>query len=341
MQPQPKIQRRLAVLVLLTCALLAHAIPPAPRDRALAQARELTAWFYSGENDAELWARLAPPMAKAFGGDPARLPLVRQQIASQIGNEVELLNERVVPALGSPFQNYTRRARHSSFAGDIETMWTLDPAGMVQGFFVRPVASPAPSNFLDYTLKTRLRLPFDGEWFVYQGGRSVYDNYHAAAVDQRFALDIVVLKDGRDYTGDGTRNEDYHCFGLPMLASAAATVAAAEGHHPDNPPPQPGKETKLGNHVILDHGNSEFSFYAHLKQGSVRVEPGTKVKQGDVLGECGNSGNSPIPHLHYHLQNTPVFAQGEGLPAQFHDYVADGEPVSRGEPVRGQTVRPQ
>jgi hypothetical protein len=35
-----------------------------------------------------------------------------------------------------------------------------------------------------------------------------------------------------------------------------------------------------------------------------------------------------------------VFAQGEGLPAQFNGYRADGRPVERGEPQRGQTLEP-
>jgi hypothetical protein len=39
------------------------------------------------------------------------------------------------------------------------------------------------------------------------------------------------------------------------------------------------------------------------------------------------------------LQDTAVFGKGVGLPAQFLDYVADGEPVERGEPVKGQVVR--
>jgi hypothetical protein len=31
---------------------------------------------------------------------------------------------------------------------------------------------------------------------------------------------------------------------------------------------------------------------------------------------------------------------GDGLPAQFEDYLADGERVARGEPVKGQRVQP-
>lgn len=65
---------------------------------------------------------------------------------------------------------------------------------------------------------------------------------------------------------------------------------------------------------------------------------GDKVKRGDLVGRCGNSGNSSEPHLHYHLQNGPHFGQAEGLPAQFRNYVADGKKIERGELVKGQHI---
>jgi len=58
-----------------------------------------------------------------------------------------------------------------------------------------------------------------------------------------------------------------------------------------------------------------------------------------ILASCGNSGNSSEPHVHYHLQTTAIFGKGEGLPAQFQRYYADGNWVERGEPTRGQNLR--
>lgn len=68
------------------------------------------------------------------------------------------------------------------------------------------------------------------------------------------------------------------------------------------------------------------------------MQEGASVEEGQLLGLCGNSGNSSEPHLHYQLQDDASRFQAKGLPAFFNDYVADGEPVDRGEPVRGQTV---
>ena len=63
------------------------------------------------------------------------------------------------------------------------------------------------------------------------------------------------------------------------------------------------------------------------------------MKAGDALGKCGNSGNTTEPHLHFHLQDSPKLGEGEGKPAFFADYVADGKDIERGEPVKGQVVR--
>ncbi len=124
----------------------------------------------------------------------------------------------------------------------------------------------------------------------------------------------------------------------PIRAPGSGTVVAAVDGVDDNQPVTMNPSQPLGNHVIVDHGNGEYSFLAHFKKGSVKVETGSRVGSGDLLGLCGNSGNSSEPHLHYHLQTTADFGQGEGLPVQFRSFLADGEAVSRGEPVRGQTV---
>lgn len=63
---------------------------------------------------------------------------------------------------------------------------------------------------------------------------------------------------------------------------------------------------------------------AYFKKDSVLVQKGDKLKAGDPIGKCGNSGNSNLPHLHYHLQTTANWLNVEGLSAQFQDYYANG-----------------
>ena len=198
---------------------------------------------------------------------------------------------------------------------------------------------PAPTRFLNYQTKTVLRLPFDGEWYVYWGGRSVAQNRHCVAGDQRFAYDFLILKNGRSFHGTGEGNNDYYCFGKPVYAPGRGLVVSAVAELPDNLPGVMNAEQPLGNHVILDHGSGEFSFIAHLQQGSVSVQSNDRVEAGTLLGACGNSGNSSEPHLHFHLQTTPILFRGEGLPAFFCNYTIHEKSITRGEPIAGQTIR--
>jgi murein DD-endopeptidase MepM/ murein hydrolase activator NlpD len=235
-------------------------------------------------------------------------------------------------------QVYRRIARFSKAPGRVVVQWTLGPDGSVQAFFIRPLPEEPTPQQLDYTTKTELHLPFSGAWFVVWGGRSVAQNYHFATVDQRFAYDLLVQRDGSTHAGAGQRNEDYYCFDQKIVAPAAGTVVAVENGIADNVPGVMNAQAPLGNHVILDHGNGEFSFLCHFHRGTVAVKKGDGVKAGDLLGRCGNSGHSSEPHLHYHLQDSGEFGAGHGLPAPFKSYRADGKPVDRGEPVKGQTI---
>jgi murein DD-endopeptidase MepM/ murein hydrolase activator NlpD len=53
---------------------------------------------------------------------------------------------------------------------------------------------------------------------------------------------------------------------------------------------------------------------AHLRRGSLRVGVGDRVRRGDRLAECGNSGNSTEPHLHRQVMHRPSVWIAAGLP---------------------------
>lgn len=57
-----------------------------------------------------------------------------------------------------------------------------------------------------------------------------------------------------------------------------------------------------GNYVIIQHVDGNHTLYAHLAQGSITVNVGDSVKQGQVIGKVGNSGNSTGPHLHFEVR---------------------------------------
>ena len=298
--------------------------------------RRYTEMFLAGDTD-ELWEVFTPALQEQLGG-PDQLAGFHRQVSQQFGPEVELIEEQL--ARHQERWNYVRTVRFELVDRAFRIIWEFDAAGAASGFVIGPAPTEHPSEHLDYQTRTRLRLPFNEAWSVFWGGRSIASNYHAAYPDQRFALDLLMRKDGATHAGDGQRNGDYYCFGQPIVAPGAGRVVAAARDVPDNEPGTLNPAQALGNHVILDHGNGEYSFLAHFQQGTLAVQVEDQIEAGQLLGLCGNSGNTSEPHLHYHLQTTPVFGKGEGLPSQFLDYVADGRPVERGEPEQGQLIQP-
>lgn len=197
---------------------------------------------------------------------------------------------------------------------------------------------PYPSDHLNYETQTELEIPFNEEWWIFWGGRSVSENYHVAYREQRFALDIVQRINGNTHSGNGAQNEDYYCFGKRLNAPGSGKIVDVVNNIEDNIPGEFNPDFPTGNRVIIDHENGEFSILAHFKEGSIIVSVGDVVVKGQELGKAGNSGNSSEPHLHYHLQNTANPFDADGLPAQFQNYYANEIFVERGEPVQNEYV---
>ncbi len=201
--------------------------------------------------------------------------------------------------------------------------------------------------YLNYRTKTDLELPFEEEWYISVGGRTHLEGGHhfiTRGSGQRYAYDIGIVMDGSGYSGDGSRNEDHYCFGKRLNAPGDGKIIALENNIDDNHTPGTvngniNDGNLAGNYIMIDHLNGEFSLMAHFKKGTIIVSVGDTVVKGQEVGKAGNSGNSTGPHLHYHLQNTPEYLDGIGLPAQFTGYFADDELLERGEPLRGERVR--
>ena len=220
---------------------------------------------------------------------------------------------------------------------------TFGPGEEITGIQVRPRTPLTRDPNAGRRLRTRLALPFRGEWWVFWGGKTERQNYHVVAPDQRHAYDLVGWRAGATHKGSGSRNSDYWAWDRPVVAPAAGVVVTAVDGVRDNRPQVEIENPRnpAGNHVVLELGNGEYALLAHMRRGSVRVKPGQRVRQGDILGRCGNSGNSSEPHLHFHLQDrATLFGGARGLPVAFAGYVADGRAVARGTPVQGQFLRP-
>lgn len=215
---------------------------------------------------------------------------------------------------------------------------SLDDKAMINGLFVRPysaVNQPALTRN-----KTSLSLPFKGEWTVFWGGDTREQNYHVDSEAQKNAFDMVITdSEGKSYRTDGKTNEDYYAFGKELIAPCDAEVVQVVDGIKDNLPGEMNPIYVPGNTVILKTANNEYLFFAHFKQNSIVVEQGQKVQQGELLGLCGNSGNSSEAHLHFHIQNVEDMNKATGAKCFFDEIVVNGEPVKDYSPVKGEKVR--
>jgi murein DD-endopeptidase MepM/ murein hydrolase activator NlpD len=187
----------------------------------------------------------------------------------------------------------------------------------------------------------------------YVGWGASFHTGHRWFIPEEFALDIAKLGgDGLTHKGDGTHFEDYYAYGVDVLAAADGRIVGVFNDQPEDSTAmqlpgesqeaysarhQKGSDDRLtkgkadvtGNFVMIDHGKSEYSFYAHLQPGSVRAHIGDQVKAGDVIGKLGSSGNSTEPHLHFHVCDKPDPLMCAGIPMNFSNITIQWADVPR------------
>lgn len=161
----------------------------------------------------------------------------------------------------------------------------------------------------------RYGLPLRGEWLVANGGVTRQTSHSWDLPNQRYAYDFVKAADSLEEGSPRSERQslaDFSAFGQPVLAPADGIVVCAEDGRRDYRFPGSGAVDMWcrdirGNHVLIRHRHDEFSLLAHLRKGSVSVAVGDSVRVGQKIGECGNSGHSTQPHLHFHIQDRPSF----------------------------------
>lgn len=89
--------------------------------------------------------------------------------------------------------------------------------------------------------------------------------------------------------------------GTPVGASADGVVVISKALKNAD-----GSYRSYGEYVVIDHGSGIRTYYCHLSQRL--VSEGQTVKQGQVIGKSGSTGNSTGPHLHFEVRvnNTRV-----------------------------------
>ena len=56
-----------------------------------------------------------------------------------------------------------------------------------------------------------------------------------------------------------------------------------------------------GNCIKIKHNSTYQTIYAHMKNFARGIKEGVRVKQGQIIGYVGSTGNSTGPHLHYEV----------------------------------------
>ncbi len=196
-----------------------------------------------------------------------------------------------------------------------------------------------------------LVLPFEGRWSTRNSPADRVPSHGTELFATSYAIDFVPVDD-RGRTAPFTlpsllRPEPadrFPGFGRPVLAPAAGVVVGvhrtAIDHAAYRGLPSVGYALTqrrraaagwvalAGNHVLVETDDGPVVAVCHLQHESVRVEPGRRVRAGDVLGRCGNSGNSTEPHVHLQAMDGPDAARATAVPITFGGWLPrNGEVV--------------
>jgi hypothetical protein len=276
--------------------------------------------------------------------------------------DAELLKRLLIisPNADSPEKNLIGGGQRAIVFLMISTDASNAPTALRHRLFFKPIA--ADSGGKEETVEgMRVAVqngkplvigpPLRGRWIAANGlsndtghRRSVIAMDGEARIPQRFAADWVKLGDDGlvARNGDLSQNANYYTYGAEALAVADGVVVGVKDGIPENVPQTKERavpitlETIPGNHVVLDIGGGRFVLYAHFQPNSLKVKVGDRVKLGQVLGLVGNSGNSDLPHLHFHIAQaaaSPLAA--EGVPYVFKSFVMQGIVKSNMEIVKG------
>lgn len=211
-------------------------------------------------------------------------------------------------------------------------------------------------------------FPLRGEWRAINTPAERVPSHGTDYFGQRYAYDFSRLdaQGTRFQPGSllrqitvGVPASRFFCWDQPIQAAFTGRVVAVGDDWPDREhisglwelarstffgarPKGRDYRPLAGNFVIVE-GAPGVALYAHLRRGSIGVREGETVVAGELMGAVGNSGNSTMPHLHFHLMDGPDPLIASGLPCAFRRYerfVKDSWiPVDVGVPSRLERIR--
>lgn len=204
---------------------------------------------------------------------------------------------------------------------------------------------PTPEETLDHYLSVSrrfkqsertIRLPFAGEWTVWQG----FDGEWTHKAEQKFAYDFIIVgENGESHANGGGQLPDYYAYQKSVLSPVRGYVTKVVSGLADNPIGQVDKTNTWGNYVVVFDERGFHAAISHLMKDSVAVKEGDWVERGAFIGKCGNSGYSPQPHIHVQAQAAASITS-KTLPFSFASYTEGNEFRANGLPPVGAAAAP-
>lgn len=150
--------------------------------------------------------------------------------------------------------------------------------------------------------ETHVLLPTSREVTVTQG----VDDKLSHRGDWKHALDFEVHDAAGNACPSGCDDDlsRYYTQGLEVRAPGTGEIIRVIDSVADNAPGGCNFANNWGNHLILRLDYCGIVKLAHFMKNGIVVKTGQRVSAGDLLGYCGNSGRSPVPHIHLHNQAT-------------------------------------
>ena len=112
---------------------------------------------------------------------------------------------------------------------------------------------------MEYKSKTKLILPFRGTLMVSNGGKTPETNNHIKSLDKGPQNQIYAYDFRMDNTGKEKSLSDYGVYGIEVIAPGNGIIAQVVDGSFDCEPGDSDRSVGVGNMVIIDHKNGEYS----------------------------------------------------------------------------------
>jgi len=314
------------ILIVLIGLSISNLFAQTEKDTYKAVVDKFVSYYNEGQPD-KIFNQFSTEMKSA-------LPIEKTQaFVNGLKQQLGKIKEREFIKYESTVAVYKTQFVNGVFAMNI----SIDKESKIDGLFVKPYV---PDNLpvIERNV-TKLILPFKKQWYVFWGGDTEALNYHVVVKSQKNAFDFLIVDESKNtHKNNGEKNTDYYCFGKELIAPCNGEIILAVDGIKDNIPGQMNSTFPLGNTVIIKTKNNEYLYFCHFKQFSIKVRQGQKVKQGELLGLCGNSGRSSEAHLHFHIQNTENMEIATGVKCYFENIEVNGKIKTDYSPIKGELI---